>query len=100
MTTEVTRGELLWTPSAEAVDRSNLTRYMRWLSAERGLDFDGDYRALWRWSIDELEDFWQTIWDYFDVQHSGTPSAVLAERTMPGARWFEGTALNYAEHIF
>ncbi|MFL5869921.1 MAG: acetoacetate--CoA ligase [Solirubrobacterales bacterium] len=100
MTTEVTRGELLWTPSAEAVDRSNLTRYMRWLSAERGLDFDGDYHALWRWSIDELEDFWQTIWDYFDVQHSGTPSAVLAERTMPGARWFEGTALNYAEHIF
>jgi acetoacetyl-CoA synthetase len=99
VTTEVSRGELLWTPSAKAVERSNLTRYMRWLERERNLDFD-DYHALWRWSVAELEDFWQTIWDHFDVQHSGNATAVLAERRMPGARWFEGTELNYAEHIF
>ncbi len=100
MTTEAATGELLWTPSAEAIERSNLTAYMRWVEAERGLRFDGDYHALWRWSVDQLEDFWQSIWDYFDVRHAGEPSAVLAERSMPGARWFEGTHLNYAEHIF
>jgi acetoacetyl-CoA synthetase len=99
MTTEAARGELLWTPSAEAVERSNLTRYMGWLERERGLGFD-DYHALWRWSVDELEDFWQTIWDHFDVRHSGEATAVLADRTMPGTRWFEGAELNYAEHIF
>jgi acetoacetyl-CoA synthetase len=99
MTTEVDRGELLWTPSAEVIERSNMTRYMNWLERERGLDFDGDYHALWRWSIAELEKFWRTIWDHFDVQHSGSPSAVVADRTMPGARWFDGVELNYAEHI-
>jgi acetoacetyl-CoA synthetase len=100
VTTEATAGELLWTPSPEAIERSNLTEYQRWLEAERGLRFEGDYHALWRWSVAELEDFWQSIWDYFDVQHSGEPKAVLAERTMPGARWFEGAELNYAEHVF
>ena len=59
------RGELLWTPSTDAVERSNMTRYMRWLKTERGLDFGGDYHALWRWSVDDLEDFWASIWDYF-----------------------------------
>jgi acetoacetyl-CoA synthetase len=100
LTTAASRGELLWTPSDEAIERSNLTRYMRWLEAERGLDFGGDYHALWRWSVDSLEDFWQSIWDYFDIQHSGEPATVLASREMPGAKWFKGAELNHAEHIF
>jgi acetoacetyl-CoA synthetase len=100
VTTEATAGELLWTPSPEAIARSNLTKYERWLESERGVRLDGDYQALWRWSIAELGDFWRSIWDYFDVQHSGDPRAALAERVMPGARWFEGAELNYAEHIF
>jgi acetoacetyl-CoA synthetase len=100
VTTEATAGELLWTPSPEAIARSNLTKYERWLESERGVHLDGDYQALWRWSIAELGDFWRSIWDYFDVQHSGDPRAALAERVMPGARWFEGAELNYAEHIF
>ena len=58
-----TPGDLLWTPSPEVVERSNLTAYARRLESERGLDFGGDYAAMWRWSIDELEDFWATIWD-------------------------------------
>ncbi len=99
-TTDVDRGELLWQPSPEAIERSNMTRYMRWLEAERGLSFDGDYHALWRWSVAELEDFWASIWSYFDVQHSGDASVVLASHEMPGASWFPGTQLNYAEHIF
>ena len=107
------RGEKLWEPSAEAIERSQLTRYRRWLAAERGVEAD-DYAELWKWSVDQLEDFWASIWDYFEVIASrggaqGGPGAegeeppydrVLAERTMPGARWFEGAELNYAEHIF
>jgi acetoacetyl-CoA synthetase len=92
------QGELLWTPASEAVERSQMTAYMRWLESERGLRFN-DYNALWEWSVADLEAFWASIWDYFDVQ--GTPYAeVLADRTMPGAEWFTGAELNYAEHVF
>jgi acetoacetyl-CoA synthetase len=105
----VGRGEKLWEPSAEAVERSQLTRYRRWLAAERGAEAE-DYAELWRWSVARLEEFWASIWDYFEViaSRQDAPAAegeqpydqVLAERTMPGARWFEGAELNYAEHIF
>jgi acetoacetyl-CoA synthetase len=93
------RGELLWEPSPEGVERSQMTAYMRWLARERGVELDG-YDALWRWSVTELEDFWASIWDYFEVISSTPRSEVLAERVMPGARWFAGTELNYAEHVF
>lgn len=95
----MTGGEELWRPSPEMVDASNMSAYMRWLKSERGLSFD-DYETLWRWSVTEIEDFWRSIWDYFDVQSSGGSDVVLPERTMPGARWFEGAELNYAEHVF
>jgi len=91
--------EKLWEPSAEAIERSQMTRYMRWLTEERGVELD-DYASLWQWSVDELEDFWASIWDYFDVLSSGERTSVLSDRAMPGARWFEGTELNYAEHVF
>ncbi len=93
------RGELLWEPSAERVARSAMTRYMRWLERERGLAFGG-YHELWRWSVDELDEFWRTIWDYFAVEASAPPRAVLGAREMPGAEWFPGARLNYAQHIF
>ncbi len=91
--------EVLWAPSAEMVERSQLTRYMRWLADEHDLHFD-DYHALWRWSVTEIEEFWRTIWDHFHVISDSPPDEVLGERVMPGARWFPGTRLNYAEHIF
>ncbi len=91
--------ELLWEPSAELVERSRLTEFMRWLEAERGLGF-GDYDALWRWSVDDLDGFWAALWDFFEVQADGDRSTVLAAREMPGARWFPDTRLNYAEHVF
>ena len=90
--------EKLWEPSAERIERSNMTRYMRWLERERGLAF-GSYAELWEWSVEAVEDFWASIWDFFEVR--STPyERVLAERVMPGARWFEGAELNYAEHVF
>jgi acetoacetyl-CoA synthetase len=96
---EATRGDRLWEPSHERVERATMTRYMRWLEAERGLSF-ADYHELWRWSVTEIEAFWASIWDFFEVGDESAYSQVLAERTMPGARWFEGTELNYAEHLF
>ncbi|MEK6327108.1 MAG: acetoacetate--CoA ligase [Actinomycetota bacterium] len=76
-----------------------MTRYMRWLEAERGRSF-GDYEALWEWSVAELEEFWGSIWDFFEVEASAGYSEVLPERVMPGARWFGGAELSYPQHIF
>jgi acetoacetyl-CoA synthetase len=91
--------EKLWEPPAALVERARMTEYMRWLASERGRDF-ASYDELWRWSVDDLDGFWASIWDYFDVQADGDPSPVLAEREMPGARWFPNASLNYAEHVF
>jgi acetoacetyl-CoA synthetase len=93
------RGELLWSPSQERVQASTLTRYTRWLQETRGLSFD-DYEALWRWSVDELEDFWASIWDFCEVRAAAPYERVLGSREMPGAQWFPGARLNYAEHVF
>lgn len=76
-----------------------MTEYMRWLEAERGLRFDG-YHELWRWSVDDLEGFWSSIWGFFGVRADGECDRVLSGREMPGAEWFAGTSLNYAEHAF
>jgi acetoacetyl-CoA synthetase len=89
---------ILWEPSAEMVERSQLTAYQRWLAQERGIELD-DYKALWRWSIEDLDAFWRSIWDYFGVQSPVAPDVVLADRTMPGAQWFPGTQVNYAAHL-
>ncbi len=94
-----TAPEKLWEPSAELVENARLTGFMRWLESERGLSF-GDYEALWRWSVTDLDAFWDAIWDFFGVQADGERGAVLGSRAMPGAEWFPGTRLNYAEHVF
>ncbi|HST42309.1 MAG TPA: acetyl-coenzyme A synthetase N-terminal domain-containing protein, partial [Conexibacter sp.] len=90
---------ILWSPDAARVERSQLTRFTRWLAAERGVEVDG-YDALWRWSVDELEQFWGAIWDYFEVVAHTPYERVLGSREMPGAQWFPGATLNYAEHVF
>lgn len=97
-TTSVREGELLWTPSAEQVESANLTKFTRWLARQRGKQFS-NYSELWHWSITDLEGFWQAIWDYFGVQSSTIYTRVLASRTMPGAEWFSGAHLNYAQHV-
>jgi acetoacetyl-CoA synthetase len=91
--------EVLWTPSPERVKRAWLTRYQAWLGETRGLAFD-DYQELWRWSVSELEDFWASIVEFFEVQFHSEPQAVLGSQEMPGASWFPGATLNYAEHVF
>ena len=72
--------------------------YQAWLREQRGLVFE-DYDALWRWSISDLDAFWQSIWDYFDVQSPTPHTAVLARNCMPGAQWFVGAQINYARQV-
>jgi acetoacetyl-CoA synthetase len=72
--------------------------YQNWLAAERGLSFNS-YDALWRWSIGDLDAFWQSIWDFFDLQSPTPHTAVLASRNMPGAQWFPGAQVNYAQQV-
>lgn len=99
MTLALEEGALLWTPSPAFADGSELTRFMRWLRATRGLDF-ADYDSLWRWSVDDIEAFWEAIRIYFDVRFDTPAEAVLAQRIMPGARWFPGATLNYVQQVF
>jgi acetoacetyl-CoA synthetase len=89
----------LWTPTADRIERANLTGFTAWLREQRRLDFTS-YDELWRWSTDEIEDFWVAIWDYYDVQFDGSPEPGLGSRNMPGAQWFPNARVNYAEHIF
>lgn len=92
-------GVVLWSPRPDQIEPTRLVAYMLWLAAEKGLRF-GTYDALWNWSVDELDAFWQSIWDYFDVQADGSREPVLGTRTMPGAQWYPNARLNYAEHVF
>jgi acetoacetyl-CoA synthetase len=92
-------GEVLWTPTEHQQRASNLRCYQTWLAQRHGLQFD-DYEALWRWSVDDLDAFWRSIWDHCDVIADGSPAPVLGRREMPGAQWFPNARLNYAEHVF
>jgi acetoacetyl-CoA synthetase len=94
----VKEGELLWTPRPEFAEDSKLAHYMRWLKRTRGMEFS-DYEALWRWSVTDIEAFWASIWEYFQVLSDRPYKKVLDRRTMPGGKWFEGSQLNYAEHL-
>jgi acetoacetyl-CoA synthetase len=95
--TEAAEGALLWEPSEEFKENAKITGYMRWLSGEKGLSF-GSYEELWEWSVNDLEGFWASVWEYCGVEASKPYERVLAERKMPGAEWFEGAELNYAQH--
>ncbi|HUF38633.1 MAG TPA: acetoacetate--CoA ligase [Anaerolineales bacterium] len=91
--------EILWQPSDQTIAGANLTAYLGWLRKTKRLDFP-DYQSLWTWSVTEIERFWASIWDYFDIIASAPYTEVLPDRFMPGANWFPGARLNYAENIF
>jgi acetoacetyl-CoA synthetase len=91
--TGVHEGELLWEPSEALKANSRMAAYLQ----QHGFQ---TYDEAWRWSITHLEDFWQTIVEFFDVQFQSPPSNVLGSRQMPGAKWFEGAHINYAANVF
>ena len=90
---------IVWEPSRERLASATITRYREWVNETRGLALE-DYAALWQWSVDELEEFWASIWEFFAVDASEPYERVLTTREMPGARWFAGARLSYAEHVF
>jgi acetoacetyl-CoA synthetase len=90
---------MLWEPSEERIASATLTRYSEWLAAERGLRFES-YADLWQWSVDSVQDFWASIVSFFDVRFTAGGDVVLADRSMPGAQWFPGSRISYAEHVF
>ena len=86
-------------PTAPAPHLPQIRLYQNWLRDQRGLSF-ATYNDLWRWSVTELDAFWQSIWDYFDFQSPTPHTAVLANNVMPGAKWFPGAQTNYAHQVF
>ena len=90
------------TPIAAPLARVNyvpqIRLYQNWLKQKRGISFDR-YEDLWQWSISDLDAFWQSIWDYFDLQSPTPHTAVLAKNAMPGAIWFPGARVNYASQV-
>jgi acetoacetyl-CoA synthetase len=94
----VNREAPLWTPPAERAQRTEMARFMRFAGERRGEPF-ADYGELWSWSVAQLEEFWAAIWDFCAVRCSRPYERVLGSREMPGASWFEGAELNYAENL-
>ena len=90
--------EVLWSPSENRSTNTMLAKYKSWLSSEHSLCFD-NYQELWEWSVDDIEFFWETIWDFFDVKASKLYSKVLAKKEMPGTVWFPGSELNYVDQL-
>jgi acetoacetyl-CoA synthetase len=91
--------ELLWEPSADRVEQATLTRFGRWLKDERGLSLES-YDDLWRWSVENVDEFWAALATFFDLRFSEGGDTALGDRSMPGAEWFPGARISYAEHIF
>jgi acetoacetyl-CoA synthetase len=97
--TETSEGALLWEPPAGLKENAVIYRYMGWLKENKNLSFD-DYGELYAWSVSDVEGFWSSLWEFFDVKASEPYERVLTAREMPGTEWFSGAELNYAEHAF
>ncbi|MHC1558422.1 acetoacetate--CoA ligase [Actinomycetospora sp. C-140] len=89
--------EILWQPDEETVRRARITAFAQRVAREHGATVD-DYDQLWRWSTENLPEFWGTVVDHLGVRFHEQPREVLASSAMPGATWFPGSTLNYAEH--
>lgn len=99
MSQQVQEGTRLWEPSEQMKSQSNMTKYMEWLKKHKQKSFDS-YESLWEWSVTEVESFWESLWEFFEIQSSEPYTRVLSTHEMPGAKWFEGARLNYTEHVF
>lgn len=91
-------GQVMWTPRADARETTQLGRYLDFVRDARGRDLRG-YDELFEWSVADLEGFWGSLWEFFGVRARAPYERVLGSREMPGAQWFAGARLNYAEHM-
>ena len=92
--------KVMWTPAPDAAQSTGMGRFLREVEMRRGLAIAGDYHTAWQWSVERPAEFWQDLWQHHQVIHSRSPDKILAEpQTMPGARWFVGARLNFAENL-
>ncbi len=89
----------IWDPSPDFSGGSNLNTFIYWLKIHKALDFT-NYQDLWQWSVSHVSDFWESVWEFFEVISETPYTQVLSDDPMPHAKWFNGASLNYAEHIF
>jgi acetoacetyl-CoA synthetase len=89
---------MLWKPSAERVANANMTRFIEFVNADKGLNLEG-YDALYQWSVNEIESFWDVMWRFAEINSSAPYDKVLADAKMPGAKWFPGAKLNFAQNL-
>lgn len=100
MNVKKTSEQPFWQPSAQRRDNARISDYMKWLGSQsERLRFD-DYPSLWQWSVEDIEGFWGSVWEYFDISSASPYSAVLENNPMPGAHWFPGAQVNYVNQVF
>ncbi|HUU41947.1 MAG TPA: acetyl-coenzyme A synthetase N-terminal domain-containing protein, partial [Desulfatiglandales bacterium] len=91
--------KMLWKPSEDKIRNSNMYKFMCFINEKHGTDFK-EYLPLYRWSIDNIAEFWASFWDYAGIKCSKTYDNVVDDLTrMPGTKWFEGARLNFAENL-
>ncbi|HMC69294.1 MAG TPA: acetyl-coenzyme A synthetase N-terminal domain-containing protein, partial [Mycobacteriales bacterium] len=91
-------GDLLWAPDEQRRASSRMASFMTWAAGREGRRFD-DYDQLLAWSVDDLEGFWSAVADWYGIRWHATAGRALGRTEMPGAEWFPGARLNYAEHV-
>ncbi|NBH06762.1 acetyl-coenzyme A synthetase N-terminal domain-containing protein, partial [Amycolatopsis sp. SID8362] len=89
--------DVLWSPSADRIENSPLRAYLNWLERRAGRPFP-DHDALWAWSVGDLDRFWTSVAEYYDVAFSTPWTRVRTADPMPRTRWFPGGRLNWAQH--
>ena len=91
--------KLLWEPSEQRIKNSNIYKFMQFINERYGTDIK-EYRPLYKWSVENIPEFWASFWDYADIKYSKTYDTVIDDLgKMPGAKWFEGARLNFAENL-
>src|SRR5690625_4637143 len=95
---DIKEGTILWNPSEAVKEEADIMKYIKWLNSKKDFSFT-TYDELWKWSVNHIEAFWESVWEYIEVTSSTPYTSLLEEQSMPGATRFPGTRLNYAEHI-
>jgi acetoacetyl-CoA synthetase len=91
--------KLLWKPTDERIKNSNMYRFMNFVNERYGTNFT-EYRPLYKWSVESIPEFWAVFWDFADIKYSKSYDTVVDDLTkFPGAKWFTGARLNYAENL-
>ncbi len=98
-TSQIPTSQILWKPSSERLETANITRFMRYLQSERGVDVP-DYPALYEWSVQQTQEFWISVWEFCGIRaHGEMVPVVINENKMPGAQWFPNIRLNFAQNL-